>query len=90
VSLEVARQMSAGVKSTAGADIGLAITGIMGPGGATAGKPVGLVYIGVCDDNVCTAKEFKFGEERILNKQRTAQAALDMLRKHLLGIPIDD
>src|SRR5690606_18384093 len=55
VSLEVARQMAEGVKSTAGADIGLAITGIMGPTGATSGKPVGLVYIGICDDKVCTA-----------------------------------
>src|SRR5690606_41721815 len=64
VSLEVARQMAEGVKSTAGADIGLAITGIMGPTGATSGKPVGLVYIGICDDKVCTAKEFKFGDDR--------------------------
>jgi len=90
VSLEVARQMAEGVKSTAGADIGLAITGIMGPTGATSGKPVGLVYIGICDDKVCTAKEFKFGDDRLLNKQRTAQAALDYLRRHLLGIPADD
>lgn len=90
VSLEVARQMADGVKAIAGADIGLAITGIMGPGGATAGKPVGLVYIGMCDDKVCTAKEFKFGDDRLLNKQRTSQAALDMLRRHLLGIPLDD
>ena len=90
VSLEVAMQMADGVKSIAGADLGLAITGIMGPGGATPGKPVGLVYIGLCDEKVCTAKQFKFGDERILNKQRTAQAALDMLRRHLLGIPLDE
>lgn len=90
VSLEVARQMAAGVKSTAGADFGLAVTGIMGPGGATAGKPIGLVYIAVCDDKVCTAKEFKFGDDRLLNKLRTSQAALDLLRRHLLGIPLDD
>jgi nicotinamide-nucleotide amidase len=90
VSLEVARQMADGVKSTSGADLGLAITGIMGPGGATAGKPVGLVFIGICDENVCTAKEFKFGDDRILNKHRTSQAALEMLRRNLLGIPLDD
>ena len=74
----------------AGADIGLAITGIMGPTGASTDKPVGLVYIGVCDDKVCTVKEFRFGEDRLLNKQRTSQAALEMLRRHLLGIPLDD
>ena len=90
VSMEVAMQMAEGVKSTSGADIGLATTGIMGPTGATADKPIGLVYIGYCDDKVCTAKKFNFGDDRMLNKQRTAQAALDFLRRQLLGISPDD
>jgi len=90
VSMEVAMQMAEGVKSTSGADIGLATTGIMGPTGATADKPIGLVYIGYCDDKVCTAKKFNFGDDRLLNKQRTAQAALDFLRRQLLGISPDD
>lgn len=89
VSIEVARQMAEGVKSISGTDLGLATTGIMGPTGATEDKPIGLVYIGICDDTVCTAKEFQFGDDRLLNKQRTAQAALDMLRRHLLGISDD-
>ena len=86
VSIEIARQMAEGVKSISGTDLGLSTTGIMGPTGATTDKPVGLVYIGICDDKVCTAKEFQFGDDRVLNKQRAAQAALDMLRRHLLGI----
>ncbi len=86
VSIEVARQMAEGIKSISGTDLGLSTTGIMGPTGATTDKPVGLVYIGICDDKVCTAKEFLFGDDRVLNKQRAAQAALDMLRRHLLGI----
>lgn len=90
VSMEVAMQMAEGVKSTSGADIGLATTGIMGPTGATADKPIGLVYIGYCDDKVCTARKFNFGDDRLLNKQRTAQAALDFLRRQLLGISPDD
>jgi len=90
VSMEVAMQMAEGVKSTSGSDIGLATTGIMGPTGATSDKPVGLVYIGYCDEKVCTAKKFNFGEERLLNKQRTAQAALEFVRKQLLGISLDD
>ncbi len=90
VSIEVARQMAEGVKSISGTDIGISITGIMGPTGATTGKPVGLVYIGLCDEKVCTAKKFMFGDDRILNKQRTIQAALDMIRRHLLGISLDD
>ena len=90
VSLEVARQMAEGARSTSGADIGLSITGILGPTGATPGKPVGLVYIGLCNETVCTAKKFTFGEDRIVNKQRAAQAALEMVRRSLLGIPYDD
>jgi nicotinamide-nucleotide amidase len=90
VSLEVAMQMAEGVKATSGADIGVATTGIMGPTGATADKPVGLVYIGYCDEKVCTAKKFIFGDDRLLNKQRTAQAALDFVRRQLLGISLDD
>jgi len=90
VSMEVAMQMAEGVKSTSGADIGLSTTGIMGPTGATTDKPVGLVYIGYCDDKVCTARKFNFGDDRLLNKQRTAQAALDFLRRQLLGISPDD
>jgi nicotinamide-nucleotide amidase len=89
VSLEVARQMAEGVKSISGTDLGISVTGIMGPTGATTDKPVGLVYIGLCDDKVCTAKEFRFGDDRIINKQRTIQSALDMVRRHLLGISLD-
>ncbi len=90
VSLEVARQMAEAIKSISGTDIGLSVTGIMGPTGATDAKPVGLVYIGLSDAEVCTAKKYTFGDERILNKQRTAQAALEMIRRHLLGISFDD
>ncbi|HEX2985159.1 MAG TPA: competence/damage-inducible protein A [Ignavibacteriales bacterium] len=90
VSYEVVRQMAEGAKATSGNDIGLAVTGIMGPTGATPNKPVGLVYIGICDDKVCAAKKFIFGDDRILNKERTAQAALEMLRRHLLGISYDE
>lgn len=90
VSLEVARLMAEGVKAISGTDIGLSVTGIMGPTGATPNKPVGLVYIGICDDQICTAQEFRFGDDRKLNKDRTSQAALEMLRRNLLGIPYDE
>ena len=86
VSLKVAQQMAEGVRAISGTDIGLSITGIMGPTGATTDKPVGLVYIGFCDEKVCTAKKFVFGENRIFNKQRTTQAALEMIRRYILGI----
>ncbi|MGE5364576.1 MAG: competence/damage-inducible protein A [Bacteroidota bacterium] len=90
VSLEVAQQMAAGIKAVSGTDLGLAITGILGPTGATPEKPIGLVFVGICDDNICTAKEFRFGDDRIINKDKAAQAALDMLRRHILGISYDE
>jgi nicotinamide-nucleotide amidase len=90
VSQEVAMQMAEGIKAISGAEIGIALTGIMGPGGASANKPVGTVYIGYCDEKVCTAKRYQFGEDRILNKQRATQAALEMIRRNILGIPLDD
>jgi nicotinamide-nucleotide amidase len=90
VSPEVAKQMSKGIRSISGTDLGLSVTGILGPTGATPEKPVGLVYISLCDINSCIVKKFLFGEDRLLNKQRASQAALDMIRKHLLGIQQDD
>ena len=90
VSQEVAMQMAEGIKSVSGASIGVALTGIMGPGGASTNKPVGTVYIGYCDEKVCTAKRFQFGDDRILNKDRSTQAALEMVRRNILGIPLDD
>lgn len=90
VSKEVAMQMADGVRSTSGTDIGVSVTGIMGPTGATTDKPVGLVYIGYCDDKLCTYKKYIFGNDRLLNKQRTMKAALDLVRRQVLGISIDD
>jgi nicotinamide-nucleotide amidase len=90
VSLEVARLMADGVRKVSGTDIGLAVTGIMGPTGAAPDKPVGLVFIGICDEKICTAREYRFGDDRLLNKDRTSQAALEMVRRHLLGIPYDE
>jgi len=90
VSAEIAMQMAEGIKSISGCDIGISLTGIMGPTGGATDKPVGTVYIGFCDDKLCTAKRFQFGEERILNKNRATQAALEMIRRSLLGIPFDE
>ncbi|WP_337873162.1 competence/damage-inducible protein A [Ignavibacterium sp.] len=90
VSSEVAMQMAEGVRAVSGTDVGISTTGILGPTGATTNKPVGLVYIGYCDEKVCTARKFLFGDDRVLNKQRATQAALEMLRRQLLGISYED
>jgi nicotinamide-nucleotide amidase len=90
VSPEVAQQMAQGIRSISGTDLGLSITGILGPTGSTPGKPVGLVYICICNNTSAIVKKFLLGEDRILNKQRATQAALDLIRKHILGIQQDD
>ncbi len=88
VSREVAEAMAKGVREISGADIGISTTGIAGPTGATPTKPVGLVWIGYSDKNETFAKEFRFGDDRLENKQRAAQMALEILRRKLLGIEI--
>ena len=50
VSSQTALEMARGVLKLAGANIGVGVTGIAGPGGGTEEKPVGLVYVAVCDD----------------------------------------
>jgi nicotinamide-nucleotide amidase len=89
VSQKTAKQMAEGVKAVSAADVGLAITGIMGPTAGGSDKPVGLVYVAVADDDGVTVKAFNFGDDRRQNKVRAATAALDMLRRVILGISID-
>ncbi|HVG02071.1 MAG TPA: nicotinamide-nucleotide amidohydrolase family protein, partial [Nitrospira sp.] len=89
VSAEVAGAMAQGVRERSGASVGLSVTGIAGPGGATEKKPVGLVYVGV-DGGPKDAliKEFRFhGGDRNVIKQRSSQAALDLLRRWLVKRP---
>ena len=86
VSEEVAIAMAEGVRKISNADIGISTTGIAGPTGATPTKPVGLVWIGYADKNESFAKKFLFGDDRLENKERAAQAALEILRRKILGI----
>ncbi len=86
VSKEVAEAMALGVRTKTGTDIGLSTTGIAGPMGETPEKPVGLVYIGYSDKHSTLALKFNFGDNRLRFKERTAQAALNLLRKKLLKI----
>ncbi len=85
VSDTVATGMARGARSASGADIAVAITGIAGPGGGSAEKPVGLTFIALADGSgeVCRRYEFWGGREQI--KARAAQSALELLRRHLLN-----
>jgi nicotinamide-nucleotide amidase len=85
VSAEVAAAMAKGVRERSGVSIGLSVTGIAGPGGATPTKPVGLVYVGLNAENGDTVtREHRFHGDRSVIKQRSSQAALDLLRRWLL------
>lgn len=94
VSSQTAEQMSNGVRELSGADIGVGITGIAGPGGGTPEKPVGLVYISVCDSKNCYTKRFILGHgssegEREHIRYLAASNALDMVRRLIDGLPIE-
>jgi nicotinamide-nucleotide amidase len=87
VSAEVAAALAKGVRERSSVSIGLSVTGIAGPGGATATKPVGLVYVGLNADNGdAVTREHRFHGDRSVIKQRSSQAALDLLRRWLLQI----
>ena len=82
VSEEVAIQMATAIRDRLGADVGVAVTGIAGPGGGTPEKPVGLVWIAVHASDV-KARRFHVGGDRAEIRQRAAQAALEMVRRAL-------
>jgi nicotinamide-nucleotide amidase len=87
VSAEVAAAMAKGVRERSGVSIGLSVTGIAGPGGGTSTKPVGLVYVGLNANNGdAFTREHRFHGDRSVIKQRSSQAALDVLRRWLLGV----
>jgi len=79
VSEEVARAMALGVARTAGASIGVAVTGIAGPAGGSKRKPVGLCYLAVGD----RVERRVFSGERAHVKERAASFALNMVRLRL-------
>jgi PncC family amidohydrolase len=81
VSPVVAGALARGVRRKIGAKIGLAITGIAGPTGATPGKPVGLVYVAVDSDTRSTVRTCHFGFERAGNRLASVGIALDLLEE---------
>ncbi|MBE0643809.1 MAG: competence/damage-inducible protein A [Bacteroidetes bacterium] len=88
VSRQTAEAMANGIRRTAGTAFGLSTTGIAGPDGGSAEKPVGLVWIGISSDAGSFAFDFHFGSDRVRTKQRAAQAALDILRRALMRLPL--
>lgn len=87
VSAPVASAMALGVAQRAGAQAGLGVTGIAGPGGGTPDKPVGTVFVGAVVEGRAAVNQFQFRGERDIVRFQAAQAALDMLRRLLLAPP---
>ena len=87
VSKQVVTEMAAGVRRAVGADVGMAITGVAGPGGGTPEKPVGLVWIGVDVQGTVNTLGSRFIGDRAEIRFRSTQAALDILRRMLGSDP---
>jgi len=85
VSEPVARSMAQGVRARLGSDWGIAITGIAGPGGGTAEKPVGLVWIALAGPGGTQAWRQVFPGTREVVRLRATLAAMNRLRLELLG-----
>jgi len=83
VSPEVATAMAEGVRIKSDVDIGLSTTGIAGPTGGSAEKPVGLVYIGISTKKVTIVKKYNFSTDRLENKKRTCKKALELLYQQI-------
>ena len=87
VSEPVAQAMAAGVRTRAGVEVGIGVTGIAGPGGGTAEKPVGTVAIAAAIVSDARSRMFRFHGEREQVKFQASQAALDMVRRMLVSSP---
>jgi nicotinamide-nucleotide amidase len=87
VSAEVAQAMAVGIRSRAGTDYAVSVTGVAGPGGATEEKPVGTVFIGYSDDKQTKSLRLRLLGDRTLIRWRSSQAALDYLRRQILKQP---
>ena len=87
VSEPVAIAMAQGARGRAGVDVGLAVTGIAGPGGGSADKPVGTVWVALAGPGRGgRARRLQLPGERERVKFQASQAALDMLRRALLRL----
>ena len=92
VSSPVAEAMAVGVRQRLGADWGVAVTGIAGPGGGSAGKPVGFVIFAVAGAKgvVTVARRFNASRGRHWIQAVSVGTSLDLLRRQLLGLGLDN
>ncbi|HJQ83266.1 MAG TPA: competence/damage-inducible protein A [Candidatus Binatia bacterium] len=88
VSEETAGEMAAGARRALGTDLALGITGIAGPDGGTADKPVGTVCFGLASADGVVTRRYQLWGTRDWVKLLASQVGLDWLRRYLLGLPV--
>ncbi len=86
VSAQTAVAMADGAREAFGTHLALAVTGIAGPTGGAAHKPVGLTYVAVADPEGHDVRRFLWSGDRAENKRASAQAALELLLERLVGV----
>ena len=79
VSAQVARAMAVGARARLSVDLAVSVTGVAGPGGGSAAKPVGLTYVAVADATRVEVRRFNWSGDRLANKAASARAALELL-----------
>jgi PncC family amidohydrolase len=79
VSAQVVRAMAIGARSRLGASLAVSVTGVAGPAGGSAEKPVGLTYIGVADARGADVRRFSWNGDRAANRRASTIAALELL-----------
>lgn len=90
VSEAVVGEMASGVRERLASDIGIAMTGIAGPDGATEDKPVGTACLALANDAGVVSRRYKLWGNRDWIKTLISQLALDWVRRAVLGLPINE
>jgi len=90
VSEQCVLEMAAGARRVAGSDIAIATSGIAGPSGGTAERPVGTVCIAMVAEGVSASRRYQLWGTRDWIKLLTSQVALDWIRRHSLGLPVSE
>jgi nicotinamide-nucleotide amidase len=89
VSAPVAEAMAEGARARAGVDVGVGITGIAGPEGGSKDKPVGTVFVAVASPAGGGMRALRLSGERTMVRERSVQAALDLVRRRLRDLPLE-
>ena len=82
VSAPVAEAMASAVKKALKSDVAVSVTGLAGPGGDDFGNPVGTVYIGYCDDQICLSRKYQFDGDREAVRLQATSSALELILEH--------